>query len=161
MIKAIAAISEKDYIIWNENNIPWNMPWDKDRFRELIKDQIVVMGRVTYESLKKYYPNYNWHPLAKKNIVLSKTLSSYNWMEVVSDFKVILQKYKDQIIRVIWWEKIYKIFLPYIDELYLTLVEWKYQGDAFFPYNYQDFLKEVAWEIWIDKWTIYKYYKKI
>ena len=119
------------------------------------------MGRVTYESLKKHYPDHEWHPLAKKNIILSKTLHSYNWLEVISDFKMILQKYKDQIIWVIWWEMVYKTFLPYIDELYLTLVEWTYQGDAFFPYNYQDFLKEVAWEIWIDKLTIYKYYKKI
>jgi dihydrofolate reductase len=32
------------------------------------------MGRKTFESLKEFYPHYFGHPLALKNIILSKTL---------------------------------------------------------------------------------------
>lgn len=43
----------EDNIIGIGKNIPWDVPSDKEMFRELIKDQNVVMGRLTYESLPK------------------------------------------------------------------------------------------------------------
>lgn len=39
-------------------------------------------------------------------------------------------------------EQIYKLGLPYIDRLYLTLVDSDLEGDAHFP-DYSDFTKEI------------------
>lgn len=42
---------EGDNIIGIGSNIPWQVPSDKQFFKDLIDDQVVVMGRKTYVSL--------------------------------------------------------------------------------------------------------------
>jgi len=158
MIKAIVAMSD-NFVIGENGRIPRNKPFDKQRFRDLINNQIIVMGKGTYKSLKNYYPNEEWHPLASKNIVLSETLS-VEWITVISDIMQIIENYKDQVLWVIWWEKTYQSFLPYIDELYVTLVAWTYVGDSHFPIDYESFFIEEQNEIGRDTWTMYRKYKK-
>jgi dihydrofolate reductase len=160
MLKMIAAMSE-DRVIGHEGKIPRHMPWDLNRFRELIKNKIVVMGRDTYNSLHSYFPDANGHPLAKENIILSKTLQK-EWLHVESDVQNIVNLYGgiDEEVRVIGGQQIYEAFLKHVDELYLTLVQGKYEGDAFFPENYTDFLEEVSKEPWVDEWSDYILYKK-
>jgi len=162
MIKAIAAISEESWVIWDKNRIPWEKNWDKERFRELIKNQIIIMWRWTYESLKTYYPKDNGHPWAKKNIILSTTLNKAIWnkkeIEISDNFLDILEKYKWETLRVIGGEKTFKTFLPYIDELYLTLVSWQFPWDSFFPNEYKNYMKILKKEAWRDEWTRYETY---
>ena len=49
-IKFIVAQS-KNRVIGNNNTIPWYVPEDLKRFRDLTLHSIVVMGRKTFESL--------------------------------------------------------------------------------------------------------------
>lgn len=42
---------EGDNLIGVGAKLPWNIPSDKQFFKDLVKDQNVVMGRLTYESL--------------------------------------------------------------------------------------------------------------
>lgn len=60
--------------IGRDNNIPWNLPSDLKRFRRITttcvagKQNVVIMGRRTYESLPA-----NYRPLPNRlNIVLSR-----------------------------------------------------------------------------------------
>ena len=62
-IKLICAIS-KNNVIGKENNLPWNIGDDLKRFKELTSNNIIVMGRKTYESIGRPLPN-------RRNIVLS------------------------------------------------------------------------------------------
>src|SRR3989338_1130371 len=67
----IAAIADNN-VIGNNNDIPWNIPEDLKRFKELTTGNPVIMGRNTYESIlariKKPLPN-------RKNYVLTRNLS--------------------------------------------------------------------------------------
>ena len=62
-IKLICAIS-KNNVIGNENKLPWNIPEDLKRFKELTSNNWIVMGRKTFDSIGRPLPN-------RKNIVLS------------------------------------------------------------------------------------------
>lgn len=119
------------------------------------------MGRGTYDSLQTYFPNANGHPLAKENIILSKTVQK-EWLHVESEVQNIVDSYKDsnEDVRVIGGQQIYEAFLQHVDELYLTLVYGEYEGDAFFPENYTDFLEESTKEPWTDEWSRYILYQK-
>jgi dihydrofolate reductase len=52
------------------------------------------MGRKTYTSLQTYFPNADGHPLAKENIIVSKTLQKEG-LHIESDIQHIVDSYKD------------------------------------------------------------------
>lgn len=65
-ITAILAMTNEG-IIGKNNSLPWNIPEDLKRFKELTTDQVVVMGRNTFFSLpEKFRPLPN-----RRNIVFS------------------------------------------------------------------------------------------
>ena len=65
MVTIIVAVNEVG-IIGRKGKIPWHLPDDMRRFKELTTGNVVIMGRKTWESLpKKPLPN-------RFNIVLSK-----------------------------------------------------------------------------------------
>jgi len=134
--------------IWIKWKLPWSYPEDIERFREMIAWEIVVMWKWTYDSLKKYYPNSNWHPKASNNIVLSKTLD-ISWVEIYRDPQDIIENYKESLLMIIWWWETYEAFLPYADELYLTQINEAFICDVFFP-EYERLFKKVEEESWID-----------
>lgn len=65
-ITAILAMTNEG-IIGKNNSLPWNIPEDLKRFKELTTDQVVIMGRNTFFSLpEKFRPLPN-----RRNIVFS------------------------------------------------------------------------------------------
>jgi len=160
MLKGICAISENN-VMWDKWKIPRHKPWDLKRFKELTKDQIVVMWKWTYESLKNYRPKSDGYPHAKKNIIISSTLENNENnenIEVIPNIQSFLERYKDNLVWVLWWWKLFEGLLPYMDELYLTIVEWEYEWDVKFPENYKKYFKHTAIENWDDEGTRYETY---
>ena len=60
----VAAIA-KNNVIGRNNSLPWHIPEDLRRFKELTSVSPVVMGRKTYESIGRPLPN-------RLNIILTK-----------------------------------------------------------------------------------------
>ena len=63
----------KSNVIGNKGHIPWNIPEELEIFKKITENNIVVMGRNTWESLppeKKPLPN-------RINIIVSKTLNEH------------------------------------------------------------------------------------
>ena len=136
-IKLICAIS-KNNVIGNENKLPWNLSEDLKRFKKLTSNNLIVMGRKTFDSIGRPLPN-------RKNIVLSNNsnleidgVEVFNSPdEVISLYKEIPEK-KDMYI--IGGTFVYKLFLEYCDYLYITYVDKNFEGDAFFP--------KIDWKAW-------------
>lgn len=55
-IVIIAAVAENG-VIGDGKDIPWHIPSDWERFKELTTDNFVLMGRTTYESIGRPLPN--------------------------------------------------------------------------------------------------------
>ncbi|MEK6895676.1 MAG: dihydrofolate reductase [Nanoarchaeota archaeon] len=131
----IAAVSENN-VIGIDGKVPWYIPEDIKRFKELTLNHPVIMGRKTYQSI----PN-RFRPLEKrKNIVLSKNFVSEGEIYVARGLEEALDltDYADSFI--IGGASIYKIFLPFTSKIELTRVHEDYEGDAFFP--------DVDWNEW-------------
>src|SRR3989338_7722773 len=56
LISLIAAMG-KNRVIGKDNSLPWRLPEDMKRFKELTLGKPVVMGRKTFESIGKPLPN--------------------------------------------------------------------------------------------------------
>ena len=130
MISLIVAKSENN-VIGNKGRIPWHIPNDLKRFKELTTNNIVIMGRKTFESLPEKY-----RPLPNRiNIILSKDKSyKPKCCMVFDNIKKALKKAgNDKEIFIIGGGEIYKEGLKYANKVYITEVDGDFEGDTYFP----------------------------
>lgn len=131
----IVAISENN-VIGNNSKIPWRIPEDLARFKELTINNPVIMGRKTYDSL----PEKN-KPLPKrKNIIFSKSLENQENIFVAKTIGEALELTEGKNSYIIGGKEIYELFLPYVNKMEITRVHRNYEGNVFFP--------EINWDKW-------------
>lgn len=130
-MKIIVAV-DSNWGIGCDGNLLQHIPEDMKFFKEKTIGNVVVMGRETFESLPGKNPLNN-----RVNIVLSRNNSFKDDRLIIcksieETFKE-LEKYNNDEIFIIGGETIYKQFLPYCDELYITKIKNEYKADRFFP----------------------------
>ena len=133
---AIAAVG-KNGAIGHGGELPWNIPEDMQFFRESTREQIVVMGRKTYQSLKKALPK-------RENAVITRDINfklpDARVFHALPDAIAFYKSREDlasKTIFVIGGGEIYALSIPLLDEIWLTEVDAEFKGDAFFP-HYQN-----------------------
>jgi dihydrofolate reductase len=159
-IYQIVAMSE-NHVIGQDGGIPWNIPRDMKRFKEITMGHPVIMGRKTFDSLPS--------PLSRRlNIVLTsqdelekdefKIFKSDNIKSGGANARITLssgitdainvcgEKNFDEVF-VIGGESVYNETLPISDEVRMTIVHEEYEGDTFYP----DLDENEDWEAnWIE-----------
>jgi dihydrofolate reductase len=116
-------------VIGRDGALPWHLPSDLRRFRELTAGGTVVMGRRTYESLPERF-----RPLpGRRNLVLS-TDPRYrpDGAEAFGDLESALGACGRDCF-VIGGEATYRQALPLADRVHATEVEGEHEGDTTFP----------------------------
>lgn len=115
-------------VIGHQGQIPWHLPADLKRFKQLTQGATVIMGRKTWESLPvKPLPG-------RENIVLSHDMNyQAPGAVVVSDFQAALDKASHDQVWVIGGEAVYKQAIPYADYAYVTIVHLDVPGDTYAP----------------------------
>lgn len=116
-------------VIGRDGGLPWHIPSDLKRFRELTVGSTVVMGRRTFESLPPAY-----RPLPRRrNLVLSSDASySAPGAEVFGDLEAALDAC-DGDCWVIGGATTYEQALPLASRVYCTELGAEVAGDTFFP----------------------------
>lgn len=136
MIKLIAAMTP-ERVIGDNGQIPWHLAGELNHFRRETLYQTVVMGRKTFESIGS-------KPLDKRrNYVLTRSgklpISWGNLWFKASVEEIFVEANENPAMHyyVMGGENVYRDFLPYADEIVLTLV-WRkdgveVKGDTYFP----------------------------
>lgn len=128
---AIIAARAANGVIGKRNDLPWYLPEDLKRFKELTTGHTVIMGRNTYESiinrLGKPLPN-------RKNIVITRN-PDYVVAEGVEKFSSLPEALtaQDSDVFLIGGQRIFEEGLGLADTLYLTELHKDYDGDVYFP----------------------------
>jgi len=132
----IASIS-KNNVIGVNGKLPWHIPEDLRRFRELTMGHPVIMGRKTYDSIPEKF-----RPLpGRKNIVLSDSFKeSRSDIYLAKNMGEALGFTNGEDAYIMGGRKIYELFLPVADKMEITRVHRRFEGDAFFP--------EINWNEW-------------
>ena len=139
---ALIAAMARNRVIGRQNALPWLLPADMRRFRELTTGHPLLMGRRTFESLGRPLPQ-------RTNIVMTSDLTyapagclvAHSWEQAVAMAAVHAAPHKPEIF-IIGGENLYTQTLLSADRLYLTQVDALIEGDAWFP----EFERE-AWQV--------------
>ena len=125
----LIAAMDRHRVIGKAGQLPWRLPDDLKRFKELTLGHPILMGRKTWESIGRPLPG-------RRNLVLSQRPAFQpEGAEVVSNPEAAVACVGDaRMLFVIGGGEIYRIFLPLADEMFITLVHTDVDGgDAFFP----------------------------
>lgn len=138
-ISMIAAIGENREL-GKDNKLLFDIPEDMKFFRETTRGKPVIMGRKTAEHLVEFYTK---GPLpGRKNIVVTRNADyKLDGFTVTSDIEhalEIAQNENTEEIFIIGGGEIYKLGLPFVERLYVTIVKGAYDADVFFP-EYDEF----------------------
>lgn len=124
-----------------DNDLLVKLPSDLKRFKKLTSNNVIVMGRKTYESIGKPLPN-------RTNIVLTRD-EDYNPhpdVYVYHNINDVLHEHQEygegRELFIIGGQQIYEQFLPYANKIYLTVVPNAFKADTFFPELYEE-----EWEL--------------
>jgi dihydrofolate reductase len=140
----VAGIGERTRAIGNDNQILFHVPDDLKRFKELSMGHPVIMGRKTFESIVALLGK----PLpGRTNIVVTRDYAyTHEGAQAAHSleeaFNVALEENPREI-HIGGGAEMYKLALPYVDRLYLTLFDDDRAGDTSFP-EYTDEFQEVT-----------------
>ena len=126
-VSVIVAASANN-VIGIAGGLPWRLPEDLRRFKELTMGKPMLMGRLTYESIGKALPG-------RRSIVLTRQMDfRAEDCEVVTSVDAAITAAGDVAeLMVIGGGNIYGQLLPESERIYLTRVHTNIEGDVFFP----------------------------
>ncbi|NQX83200.1 MAG: dihydrofolate reductase [Mycoplasmataceae bacterium] len=141
MIKLIVAY-DKNRLIGKGDKLVWEIKEDLKHFKKETENQTILFGDITFTGIGKPLPN-------RKTIILTLDKSfKYNHKDVTIEYDInnIINTYKnnnDKNIIIAGGATIYKLFLPFVDEMIISHIQSEYEGDKYFPkWNTKDFFVE-------------------
>ncbi len=132
-IAMIVAMAENG-VIGCDNQLPWHLPEDLRYFKATTMSKPIIMGRKTFDSIGRALPGRtNIVVSTQAELSLPEGVRLANTIEEASAIakEVCLRDGVDEIM-VIGGEKIYQLFMPQAQRLYLTKVFAEVDGDACF-----------------------------
>jgi dihydrofolate reductase (trimethoprim resistance protein) len=132
-ISLIAAMDE-NRVIGKDSDIPWRIPLDWEFVKDTTKGHPIILGRKNLESIGRALPE-------RRNIILTKDKDfSFKGCEIVHSIEEVFELCKnEEEIFIFGGEQIYNLFLPFVENMYITKIHHVFEGDTFFPeINYED-----------------------
>lgn len=152
-ISAIAAIG-KNRELGKNNKLLWHLPGDLPRFKRITRNHPIIMGRKTYESNGRLLPKrVNIIVTRNSDFAVEGAIIVHSVKEAIERAKEI-EKHK---IFIIGGAEIFKIALPFVDRLYLTVVDESTSADVFFP-PYDAFSHVIKKKEFEGEGHVYAYY---
>ena len=132
-ISAIVAMTKKR-VIGKEGKLPWCLPEDLKRFKDITCGHIVIMGRKTYESIGKPLPDrVNIIMTSDKDYEASGCIVANSVGETLRITGWLGKDKKIDNVFVIGGSEIYTCMIHFVDTLYITKIDKDFDGDTYFP----------------------------
>lgn len=127
MVSAIVAVT-RNGVIGNSGELPWYLPADLRKFKELTTGHAVIMGRKTYDSivarLGHALPN-------RQNIVVTRNKElTADDIETATSIEEALALVKTDDPFIIGGAQIYELAAPDVDRWYITEIDTDVEGDV-------------------------------
>jgi dihydrofolate reductase len=138
LLSILVAVAENG-VIGAGNRLPWRLPADLQRFKELTMGKPIMMGRKTYESIGRPLPG-------RKNIVVTRqpALRLEGCTVVESLDAALIAAGAAPEVAVIGGAELYRLALPLVQMIHLTRVHARVSGDVLFPPIDSDDWREVT-----------------
>ena len=129
MILSLIAAMASNRVIGDKGDIPWEIPGEQKRFKEITLGHTLIMGRKTYESLGRPLPE-------RTNIVITRqTDYQAPGCLVVHDLAAAIAACApdEQEAFICGGGQLYHESLKMADKIYLTVIPREIRGDTYFP----------------------------
>lgn len=118
---------DRNRVMGHGGALPWHLPADLQHFKALTTGKPIVMGRKTFDAIRKPLPK-------RRNIVLSRSAShmpeGIETARTIGD--VFAMTAGEHEIAVIGGAQIFDLFAPYVHTAYVTLIETEAEGDVYY-----------------------------
>lgn len=118
----------RNRVIGRDNALPWRLPKDLQRFKDLTMGKPLLMGHNTYRSIGRPLPG-------RRMIVLSRDLDchidSCEVIHCLSQLPQIINPHEE--IMVAGGGQIFQLLLPHAQRVHATEVQAEIDGDVYFP----------------------------
>ncbi len=127
LISIIVAVARNN-VIGAGGKLPWKIPGEQKRFRELSLGKTVFMGRRTFEEIGKPLPG-------RFTVVISRTKNfEFSNCTTMPSLQGALERFRDEEeIIIAGGARLYREALPLANRIYLTCIHRDFPGDVFFP----------------------------
>lgn len=138
---AIIVAMSQNRTIGINNTLPWRIPADLQRFKQLTMGHHIIMGRKTFDSIGKPLPG-------RTSVIVSRDrrLSLPGCTVMHSLPEAIAACAQDSKIFIIGGADIYAQTLDIVDTLHITEIQKEVAGDATFPVFDKSLWRETARE---------------
>lgn len=131
---SLIVAATRNYVIGQDNEMPWHLPEDLRYFKQRTLGKPVIMGRKTWDSIGRPLPG-------RLNIVITRqTDLQLEGAEVFSDLSAAIVRAENwaadhgaEEVMVIGGGQLYRQALPMASKVYLTRIEAELAGDTHFP----------------------------
>ncbi|UTI40725.1 dihydrofolate reductase [Niallia sp. RD1] len=119
---------DKNRVIGKDNDIPWRIPRDWEYVKKITSGHPIILGRKNFQSIGKALSK-------RRNIVISRDRELvFDGCEMAHSLDEVFKLCeKEEEIFIFGGEEIYRIFLPYVEKMYITNIHAEFEGDTFFP----------------------------
>ena len=149
MIALIVARAENG-VIGADGRIPWHIPGEQKRFRELTTGNTVIMGRRTYEEIGRPLPN-------RDTVVVSRTARfEGERCRTAASLSEAIAMSRTEDIFICGGAALYKEAIPLVDVMYITEIHASIEGDTFFPEFNADLFRKTE-ELYVEGEIPYTY----
>lgn len=128
MIVSLVAAMGENRVIGRGDALPWHLPEDLRRFRELTWGHTVIMGRTTYLSIGRPLPNRRMLVLSRSPSFRPSGVESFPGIDAA-----LAACAGEEEVFVCGGAEVYRAALPRADRIYLTVIHREYEGDVRFP----------------------------
>lgn len=125
-LSAIVAMAT-NRCIGRDNTLPWRLPADLKRFKQLTMGHTLIMGRKTYESIGR--------PLPGRTTLVVTRQRDYapEGVQVAHSLEQALELARGDEVFIAGGADLYRQAMEHVRRLYLTRIGRDYEGDTFFP----------------------------
>lgn len=143
-VTVMAAIARNN-VIGRDGGMPWHLPDDMRRFRQVTMGHVLVMGRRTYESIGRPLPGRTTVVITRQHDWPGTPDGPPHGVHVAASLPeaLTLAAEIDDHTFVQGGASVYAEALPVADELLITWVDAEPAGDTFFP--------AVDWAQWVEE----------
>lgn len=133
MTVSLIVAMDEGRLIGRAGGLPWHIPEEMRAFKRITMGHPCVMGRKTWESLKRPLPG-------RLNVIVTRqpdfraegALVTSSLERALAACATRRDEWGDEVF-VIGGAELYRLALPLAGRLYLTRVEGRFAGDTYFP----------------------------
>jgi dihydrofolate reductase len=129
IVSLIVAMDEQRGI-GHHGSLPWHLSTDMKRFKAITKGHHLIMGRKTYETIRRPLPGRKMIIITRNRLYAAEGCLIADSLD---EALRLAEEGGEQEVLVIGGGEIYRQALPIVERIYLTTVHARVPADVFFP----------------------------